>query len=67
MRKAESVLLFKDRLLSFIRAVQRRIYNTFDPKRLKFLTRLRLGFSQLNQHKFRHIFQDSLIPYVFVV
>ena len=32
----------------------RNMYNIFDPKGLTFLTRLRLGLSQLNQHRFRH-------------
>ena len=29
---------------------------------LKLLTRLRLGFSHLNEHRFRHNFQDRLNP-----
>ena len=37
IRNAESVSLFKSRLLSFICPVQRSIYNIFDPKGLKFL------------------------------
>ena len=32
------------------------IYNIFDPKGLKFLTRLGLGLSHLNEHRFRHNF-----------
>ena len=31
-----------------------------DPQGLKFLTRLCLGHSLLNAHRFRHIFQDCL-------
>ena len=38
------------------------MYNIFDPIGLKLLTRLRLGFSHLNEHKFRHNFQDCLNP-----
>ena len=30
---------------------------------MKLLTRLRLGFSHLNEHKFRHNFQDSVNPF----
>ena len=41
---------------------QTNIYNIFDPKGLKFLTRLRLGLSHLNEHRFRHSFQDCLNP-----
>ena len=29
---------------------------------IKFLTRLRLGFSHLNEHKFKHNFHDCLNP-----
>ena len=54
IRNAESVSLFKSRLLS--------LHNIFHPKALKFLTRLRLGFSHLNEHRFRHNFQDCLNP-----
>ena len=62
IRNAESVSLFKSRLLSFFCPVQRSIYNIFDPKGLTFLTRLILGFSDLNEHRFQHNFQDCLNP-----
>ena len=32
------------------------------PLGIKFLTRLRIGFSHLKEHKFRHNFQDSIDP-----
>ena len=48
--------------MSFIHPVQTNIYNIFDPKDLAFLTRLRLGVSHLNEHRFRHNFQDCLNP-----
>ena len=34
----------------------------FDPIGLKLLTRLRLDFSHLNEHRFQHNFQDCLNP-----
>ena len=52
IRNYESISLFKCRLLSFIRPVQNSIYNIFDPKGLKFPTRLRLDLSHLNSHRF---------------
>ena len=55
IRNSESFTLFKCRLLSFICPVQNSIYNIFDTKGLKFLTRLRLGLSRLNA-------QDCLNP-----
>ena len=48
--------------MSFIRPVQSNIYHIFDLKGLKFLARLRLGLSHLNEHKFRHNLQDCLNP-----
>ena len=48
--------------MSFIRPVQSNIYHIFDPKGLKFLTRQQLGISHLNEHKFRHEFQNCPNP-----
>ena len=62
IRNSESMAIFKSRLLSFIRPIQSNVYNIFDPIGLKFLTRLRLDFSHLNEHRFRHNFQDCLNP-----
>ena len=59
---SESVAIFKSRLLSFISPVQSNIYHIFDSKGLKFLTRLQLDLSLLNEHKFCHNFQDCLNP-----
>ena len=38
------------------------IYNIHNPLGVKYLTRLRIGFSHLKEHKFRHNFQDSIDP-----
>ena len=62
IRNFESISIFKSKLLSFIRSVQTNIYNIFDPKGLTFRSRLRLGLSHLNEHRFRHNFQDRLNP-----
>ena len=62
IRDSESISIFKNRLLSFIRPLESNVYNIFDPKGLKFLTRLRLGFSHLNEHRFRHNLQDCMNP-----
>ena len=59
---SQSISIFKSRLLSFIHPIQTDAYNIFDPVGLKFLTRLRLDFGHLNEHTFRHIFQDCLNP-----
>ena len=62
VRNSESIEIFKSKLLSLIRPIQSNVYNIFDPPGLKLLTRLRLGFSHLNEHKFRHNFQECLNP-----
>ena len=65
IRNSETISTFKNRLLSFIRPVQNNIFNIFYPIGLKFLTRLRLGFIHINEHSFRHNFQDCLNPLCF--
>ena len=36
------------------------VFNSHNPKRIRFITRLPLGLSHLQNRKFRHIFQDLL-------
>ena len=43
--------------------MQSSVYNIHDPVDVKYLTRLRLGLSHLNEHKFRHNFQECLDPF----
>ena len=62
IRNSESILVFKSRLLSLICPVQNSVLNIFDPKGLIQLTRLRLGFSHLNEHRFRHNFENCIKP-----
>ena len=60
IRDSESIAIFKKRLLSFIRPIPQNVFDIFDPIGLKFLTHLRLGFSYLNEHRFRHNFQECM-------
>ena len=62
IQNSESIVVFKSKLLSFIRPSKRSIFNVNDPEGVKYLTRLRLRFSHLNKHKFRHGFLDTLNP-----
>ena len=57
VRNSEPISIFKSRLLSFIRPLEGIVFNIFHPIGLKFLTRLRLGFSHLNEHRFQHSFE----------
>ena len=59
---SESISIFKRKLLSFIRPEQKNIFNIFDLQGLKLLTRLRLDFSHLNEHRFRHNFKECVNP-----
>ena len=60
VRASRTISKFKESLLDFIRPKMNSIYNLHDPHGLKLLTRLRLRFSHLREHKFRHNFRDTL-------
>ena len=62
LRNAKPFLIFRYSLLKIGRPMQNSIYNTHDPVGKKYFTRLRLGLNHLNDHKFRHNFQDCLNP-----
>ena len=53
---------FRNSLLKVGRPTQNSIYNIHDPLGIKYLTRLRLGLSHLNEHEFGNNFQDCLNP-----
>ena len=46
----------------FFNLKQRSLYAIHDPVGVKLLSRLRLKFSHLNQHKFRQKFKDAPSP-----
>ena len=62
IRNSENVFIFKKKLLEFIRPSGNSVFKCHNPKRIKLLTRLRLGLSHLREHKFKHGFLDSLNP-----
>ena len=55
-------LYSKTALLKFIRPTAAHVFDVTDYFGLKLLTRLRLGLSHLNEHKFRHNFRDTINP-----
>ena len=59
---AETYASFWKMLLNFIRPIGHSTHKISDPLRIKLLTRLRLGFSHLSEHKFKYNFADSLSP-----
>ena len=53
---------FREIILSFIRSKENSDFAIHESKSLKLLTRLRLNFSHLNEHKFGHGFRDPVDP-----
>ena len=53
---------FKKALLSFVKSSENSVFAIHDDNGIKLLTRLRLNFSYLNEHKFRHNFLDTINP-----
>ena len=49
-------------LTDFFNLIQKSLFAIHDPAGAKLLSRLRLNFSHLNEHKFRHKFKDALSP-----
>ena len=62
IRMSGSYNIFRKSLLNFIRPSTSKVYNINDTTGIKLITRLRLGFSPLRKHKFKHNFQDTLNP-----
>ena len=57
-----SLTVFKKNLLKAIPPISHSVYNTWNLKGLKLLTRLRLGLSHLNEHRFNHNFEGCTNP-----
>ena len=63
IREITTISKFKKELLSYIRPKNNPIYRIHDPSGLKLLTRLRLGLSHQREHKYKHNFMDTNIPF----
>ena len=62
IRAAPSVAVFKSKLLSKISSLAKSVFGIHDPKGLSYITKLRVGLSALNFHKFKHNFRDTINP-----
>ena len=60
IRKANSLMSFENSSLRVGRLTAMPTYGVHNPIGLKFLTRLRLGPSHLNEHKLKHNFKDCI-------
>ena len=59
---SESFTLFKKTILQFIQPSPHRTFNCHNPIGIKLITRLKLGLSHLQDHKFKITFLDCLNP-----
>ena len=57
-----SLSTFKKALLVFCKTEENSLFNVHNPIGVKYLNRLRLNFSHLNEHKFHHNFRDTVNP-----
>ena len=62
IRSSASYNLSRNTLLNYISPAHRKTFNINDSVAVKLLTRLRLGFSHLHEHTFKHDFRDILNP-----
>ena len=62
IRSIESSKQFKKTIVDFIMPKENSIYAIHDISGLKLLTRLRFNFSNLNEHKSRHNFKNTVNP-----
>ena len=65
IRSSNNHHVFRNALFKFITPVDRKIFKISEPFGIKMLTRVRLGFSHLHEHKFRNGFKDILNPLCF--
>ena len=60
IKNIDSYAMFRKTFLTFIRPLENHTYRLYEPRGVRLLSRLRLGFSRLREHKFRHNFTDTL-------
>ena len=60
---ASSFNSFRKSVVKFIRPSDNSFFNSHNPKGIKFIIRLRRGLNQLQEHKCKRSFQDSLNPF----
>ena len=62
IKNIDSHVMFLKKLLAFIRPLGNDTCGIYDPLGIRLLNRLRLGFSHLREHRFKHNFADTLNP-----
>ena len=61
IKASNSLAAFKCKLLRVIRPIKKSVYNVYNIMGIRNVTKLRVNFSPLNEHRFRHSF-DCLSP-----
>ena len=67
VKDIDSRAMFCKKLFNFIRPLENNSNGSSDPLGVRLLNRLRMGFSHLVEHKFRHNFGDTLNPLLFML
>ena len=62
IRESDSISIFKNRILSFIKPLPNKVSSSHNPQGLKLLTRLQIGLSHLRYRKFKHNSLDTINP-----
>ena len=60
IKNIDSYAMFRKKLLTFIKPLEKDSYGISDPLGVRLLNRLRLSFNHLRERKFRHNFVDPL-------
>ena len=60
--RTSSFNIFRANLIKIIRPIPNSVFGIFNPLGLKLITRLWLGLSHLNEHRFKHNFNDCINP-----
>ena len=63
IRIYSSFSICRKSILKFIIPSAKSFFDSYNPKGIKFITRLQLSLSHLPENKFKHEFQDSLNPF----
>ena len=65
--KIDSNVGFRKKLLIFIKPTENKTYRIYNPLGIKLFNRLRVTFSNLKEHKFKHNFADTLNRFMFML
>ena len=67
IKNLPSLSTLKKALLVFCKTEESSLFNVQNPTGVKYLSRLRLTFSHLNEHKLHHNFRDTVNPFAVVI